>query len=466
MIQDVSQKIHKALAEKMGMGEPISKQAIDSSDLPSPIRTYLLALLEREAERVAEGINNRRDVWIAESVDVRRARTAFAVAVTRNVQLPADRIAEVLRSTSDVVLRYLIRPSSTLQGTIFERAEQSLDVDEILERMRMFSAYPYFQEVLRHYFAEREIEHVEREKLDSVLHRIDRQMTSDFSAEEWSDILEPLYETLAVVPDYAEGVPADVLRIFFREKELGEMLMRMDRYGRGEIISRDELVAILTEAPVAPEEAPQPEPDLDEEPRSRPVDQPAETAAEPASEREMVPLWKQFQRAPGAPARESAAAPSAKDADVPMWQRFRQGASPKPSEPEHPIMKAAEATPMKPDQPMRTAPEPGGAIKSDEHTARTMRDEPVETPSDLDSVERRVLGDRGARSRRMFIRQLFSGSTDDYREALERIDQTSSWAEASRVIAKDVFRRYDINIYDEAAVGFTDMVEARFGESV
>lgn len=450
MIQDVSQKIYKALSEKLHSGEPIGKDAIDSSDIPTPIRSYLVSVLEGEADRVADGINNRRDVWIAETVDVRRARTAFAVAATRNVQLPPDRVAEVLRRTSDVVLRYLVRPSATLQSTIFERAEPSLDVLEILERMRMFSAYPYFHEVLRHYFAERKIEHVERERLDSVLHRIDRQMTTDFSPDEWLDLLAPLYETLAINDAYIDGVPADLLRIYFREKELGDVFGRLDSFAPAELIGRDALLTLLSETPSSSkDEAPESETaerqsvDPDRTTIRHLVEN--EPVADPAGA--MVPLWKQYQRTPGQT--QSAAPNPAPGPVVPMWQRFRQdGPVSPPGVPDRRADHETQSGHREPEAPV------SNSLYSTHNVASAV--------PDLDGLERRVLGSRGTRSRRMFIQQIFNGSENDYRLALERIDEATSWAEASKVIAKDVFRRHDVNIYDEAAIGFTDMAEARF----
>lgn len=461
MIQDVSQKVYKSLAEKLATGEAISKQSVDSSEVPAPIRAYLTAVLEREAERVADSINNRRDVWIAESVEVRRARTAFAVAATRNVQIPADRVSEVLRRASDVVLRYLIRPSSTLQGTIFDRAEPSLDVEEILERMRMFSAYPYFHEVLRHYFAEKEIEHVERARLDAVLHRIDRQMTADFSADEWSEVLTPLYRTLGMVPEYADGVPVELLRMFFREKEMGEALIRLDGLRPDELVSPEQLTELLSAERESSEEAPASQSagtiNAEVTQRKRPATTHSPAQAEGASGDTLVPLWKQFQRAPDAPPPvrpERTNSPPAAETGVPIWQRFRQApasgtTSSRKTERSEPVTPALRSATRPPATPPTSDPEDTSG---------------VEPESSIDALERQVLGDRGARSRGMFVRQLFSGSESDYRSALESIARTSSWAEASRVIARDVFRRFDVNIYDEAAVGFTDMVEARFAE--
>ena len=87
--------------------------------------------------------------------------------------------------------------------------------------------------------------------------------------------------------------------------------------------------------------------------------------------------------------------------------------------------------------------------------------EPGTEPDTLDQLEAHVLG-QGARSqRRVFVRQLFSGSEDAYRGLLEKLRPARSWAEASHLIA-EAFRQHQVNIYHDAAVAFTDAAEARF----
>lgn len=81
---------------------------------------------------------------------------------------------------------------------------------------------------------------------------------------------------------------------------------------------------------------------------------------------------------------------------------------------------------------------------------------------DLTQIERAVLGEAGARYRELFIKSLFERSVDTYERVLRRLHDADSWRDASRVIARDVFRAFDINIYSEPAVLFTDAVQARY----
>ena len=80
----------------------------------------------------------------------------------------------------------------------------------------------------------------------------------------------------------------------------------------------------------------------------------------------------------------------------------------------------------------------------------------------LEALERAVLGETGVRNRDLFLRHLFAGAVDDYERVLRRLQAAPDWSTASKIIAEDVFRRQQVNIYSDPAVAFTDAVEAKF----
>jgi hypothetical protein len=80
---------------------------------------------------------------------------------------------------------------------------------------------------------------------------------------------------------------------------------------------------------------------------------------------------------------------------------------------------------------------------------------------DSATLEFAVLGP-SAWQRDTFIDRLFGGSSEGYFDALNRILQASDWRSASDIITVDVFRANRVNIYDEAAIDFTNAVEAQF----
>ena len=85
-------------------------------------------------------------------------------------------------------------------------------------------------------------------------------------------------------------------------------------------------------------------------------------------------------------------------------------------------------------------------------------------PADLDTIEYAVLGEIGVDKRDLFVHSLFDRSIEAYERVLRQLYASTNWSEASKIIADDVFRAFQINIYSDPAILFTDAVEARYLE--
>jgi hypothetical protein len=451
MLNESVRLIHESVRSRLPANKAITRASLDEVELPAALIDYLDALLSREGERIADAIKSRRDPWVSENVDVSRARTALAVAASRNAQVPERDRDAVLGDATSMVTRYLVRPARTLVELIFADDDDELAVEEVADRMELLRSYPYFDDVLKHYFEDKEIKHVDRARLDAVLHRIDRQMTSDFTPEEWTQVMTPLYEMFAVSEEYRAGIPVRILQEYFREKEAGESLERLSRLSPDDLVSSMQLKEILESPMVEPAPEPEPEPLPVAPPKPRPITEAPAQTSEPAGP---VPLWKQFQgggpaRPAPEPRRETPVArpsePAPSGPPAPLWQQFRAG-GPEPGRMNTP-----------PPNPEREAPA--------SHSKPEQTPKPVPTrnePASLADLESDVLGPRGRKNRKMFVRQLFGGDEDEYRQALEGIARSTSWANASQFIAREVFRKHEVNIYDDAAIAFTDLVEERF----
>ncbi len=73
-----------------------------------------------------------------------------------------------------------------------------------------------------------------------------------------------------------------------------------------------------------------------------------------------------------------------------------------------------------------------------------------------------MFGPANLPKRDLYVQKLFQGDEDAYRRVLERLRTTERWSEASQIIARDAFRAHQVNIYSDAAVHFTNAVEASF----
>jgi hypothetical protein len=80
----------------------------------------------------------------------------------------------------------------------------------------------------------------------------------------------------------------------------------------------------------------------------------------------------------------------------------------------------------------------------------------------LDKLEMQVLGMNGSNNRKMFIEHLFGGSRLKYEQLLRQLNGSPNWAQASQLIANEVFKKNQVNIYSPAAIMFTESVEDQF----
>ncbi|MEM8599909.1 MAG: hypothetical protein AAGF99_08310 [Bacteroidota bacterium] len=168
--------------------------------------------------------------------------------------------------------------------------------------------------------------------------------------------------------------------------------------------------------------------------------------------RDDQPLWTRYAAPPtpsvndqfATPEEASASAPEEGDDDVPLWRRFFTGGDSGPTVPE---TEAEEPTGVFSDEPVPSETVPVETATSD--------------PDDIAALEKRLLGP-AAEQRSWFVAQLTEGDEDAYDATLRALDAAQSWTEASQIIARDIFRRYRVNIYSAPAIAFTDAVETHF----
>ncbi|WP_022836169.1 hypothetical protein [Salisaeta longa] len=203
-----------------------------------------------------------------------------------------------------------------------------------------------------------------------------------------------------------------------------------------------------------------------------------DTRAGASADDEPAPLWKRFQssddenaKARTEPADASSAAEEEK---TPLWARFQSEKNQKAarrlaadeSSPEAPADQAAAPAadtdaPDAPRTPDADASQRASAAEPAEPSAPAPS-APADTGEPVSVLEEDVLGANAEANRAMYVRQLFSGNIDAYERVLRRLRTIETWSEASQFIAQEVFRKHKVNIYSDAAVSFTDAVEARY----
>jgi hypothetical protein len=364
-----------------------------------------------------------------------------------HLRVPQDQWTDTLRMATRRTTEYLVRPVPTLTAFVFEDASAAVPVDRIQWRMRFFGPYDYLRNAVEAFAEKRDRDAFEQDQVDRILRRVDERMTADFDTDRWLRLLDPLFETA----QHASGrkqIPLPVLRTFFEEKNASHILDELAPHDREAAVSpqtlRDLFESTVTES--ASEEG---------ERASAPAALDSDDADDAAT-----PMWKQFQFEQDSSRRREPEDEQTDDSQ-PLWTQFSTRKF--SSGPEY-----DSASSSSPPDSTSTPEPPSGAQSSSESEPLSGSESAPTAPSHdpvLTALEREVFGHEQASNRSVYVRELFQGDGDAYRDVLERLRRTGTWSEASQIIASDVFRANQVNIYSDAAVHFTDAVEAGFKEA-
>ena len=276
--------------------------------------------------------------------------------------------------------------------------------------------------------------------------------------------------------------------------------------------------AKLQPTPAPEPVAPQPEAEDDGQPKplweqfQAPEEEREETPVEQTQSDESVPLWMKFQKTGVSSVASSMQAPQAEPVMSPQLKPEAEPTPELPTEepemqeapvdemPAPPVESIAPPEPVLPPEPVapaqpvedrqpapshsdsvpfvapqpepvssyanQFAPPPSSPYASQEvppvFSDAPQYAEPIPELSPLEDLEQSVLGSYGANSRDMFVEHLFGGSSEAYESMLANLKALNSWEEASGVIAEEVFKKHQVNIYSPAAIMFTESIEEQY----
>lgn len=432
-----------ALSRSLLDAFPPNRSYSPADFLRPPMPESVARVLNRMLQEHLEAATPRDNAWIDfRNPNVIRASEAYRSELTRHIAVPQSAWAKMLRRACAAALSYLVQPVQTLLDEVFADGREAVRPEEVLSRVRDLPAYSYFTEILEAYFEQKDVSLLDRERFHRLLQRIDGQMTSDYSGEDWVRLIEPLVALTELIPEWGDGVPVEILRTFFQEKDVEAVVARLDaRYTmKGQTLVPVSEIERLFVARVD---------DFDpDETVLSDVGRMVDSANRRVQDEGSVPLWKQFEKA-GPPVETSVSVRSH------TGPRHGRDSGSDRSEGGQPLWKQFRAEPVGDSKP----PGGGDAVLP---TRRASRESSGGRARDLSSLERTVLGERGAGNRDLFLRHLFGGSADDYEQTLRRLESAGSWSEASQIIAREVFLKHQVNIYSDAAVAFTDAAEGQY----
>lgn len=455
MSRSLADPLYERLLRSFPADQDYTRGDWDDEVMPEPVAHFLGQLLRHYSRREARRLRRARSDWVDyNQPEMEKAVRTFFNAVESNTRVPEEEWEDTLRQATYHSTAHLVRPVYVLSDFVFAEREKPLRLPEVLWRMNFFKPYGYLREAIHAFAKKKDLEAIGPDQFENVLKRIDERITADYSADRWLQLLEPLFEHARRAVG-EKRMPVSLLDVFFDEKGNRAIQHRLSMYADDgyEYVQPNVLRRLIEEA----EEIPVPE---EEEPEESTPESAPSTADRVATDDDIwgvagaarpegsgapqptpeggdgVPLWKRFQegrKASGAPSDGSEGASAENGEDKPLWARYRrQGVN-------------------------EVAPDAGGQGGGTGESGSRGN-------SDLEALERNVLGVSNPPHRAVYVRQLFGGDETAYEEVLERLKYADSWGKASQIIASDIFRAYKVNIYSDAAVHFTNAVESRFRE--
>ena len=443
--------LHERLLQSFPADRAYTSADWKGDAMPSPVCHYLDHFLRHQARQEADRLRRARTDWVNyDHPEVEGSARTFLDAAEAHTQVPANEWADTLRTATHRTAQYLVRPVSTLTSFVFEEASGAVPLSQIQWRMRFFGPYAYLRDAVQAFAKKRNRDALDQDTVRQVLRRVDERMTTDFDADRWVQLLDPLFDAARHATGQRQ-VALSLLRAFFEAKNATRIADRLTAHElEGDTQAADpdtlrRLIDGIEEDETERHDAPALSFDADlqastEAARARSSEPPSTDERDGGA----APMWKQF--AQDTSRRHSENDTADTDGSQPLWTQFQKRTSPSGSGNNASASSSATGSEPQPSSsPQRSSPSSASG-------------------DDLALLEREVFGSSNPPKRDVYVQKLFQGDREDYRRVLDRLREIESWSTASQIIASDVFRAHQVNIYSDAAVHFTNAVEAGFKE--
>jgi hypothetical protein len=477
-----------------------------AADIPYAVKTFFRADVEI---LLAEELHRQRKStrFNYEHPEVRNLQHQITSVLVMNYGYPRKEFYERLDGAVHMIVNYLVRPQWTLANVIFE-GESQISSAALMRLLRYFGPYEYLRSLLLRFIEDKRVATFSKEDFALLLWKVDGHFIRRKTGYEVARIVSALFEFLEYPASTGEdSIPIRGLMKYFADKgltsavhrlhvevergtdrikrhDLGELLEdirrtsgafevervehlrssgsvnilempqddeplhgasaqhvphgerpadgTIDAHEEADIIESELKVAseisielererAASHAPAIPEEKPKPEPAPSFWPGTvivAPPTDPKPAAAEPHPSPDFL---HHVSSAPAGIEPEAAPAPTL--TPVPLAER------PAPSA--QPVQAAAPAPPPSPRTPTASSALPSLMLYMSEG------------------------------EKRKFVKRIFKQEEMAFLDALRRIDQITSWRQAS-VFIDEIFIANDVDPYSSEAIRFIDIVQEKF----
>ena len=229
MLREVSESLFEFLIEAFPTDHSYSRSDIEQDPMPPLMAHFLGQTLQHKLDVEVEHLRTVRSSWFNyEHPEVQHTYKSFVASLAQHSQIPSEEWRGTLKRTTKLVIAHLILPTHTLVEFVFRDDEGPLLAPVIYRQLSYFAAYPYLREAVETFLKKRQLKEIDRTRFSSLLSQIDRHMTANYTTDEWLRLLRPLFDLMRRVPQTrTDGIPIDLLSMFFGDKEAYEIQGRL-----------------------------------------------------------------------------------------------------------------------------------------------------------------------------------------------------------------------------------------------
>ncbi|NNE36556.1 MAG: hypothetical protein HKN13_15080 [Rhodothermales bacterium] len=403
------------ISKQLASDDFLSAEQLSVSEIPADVGHFLIQALQRRGTLEARDLIDTRSSWFDfESSSVRRSCLEFITSMSKQARFPRADFDKALARAVDTCVDYVINPAPTLARFVISTGQHSNSEQAIRRRAGYFLYYGYLLEGVETYLAKQPPDEYESSRLDAYLRKIDQNRCETLSTEAWMRLLHPVLSLSRFVSAHEEEISVELVCAFLEQKNvetLTESVRSAGNESNGFLdVSRlESVIQHVLEPKVIVQESH--------------VATPGVSDGSSQNSSGDLPLWKQYARDDQATTSETLGNTGSESPAEPLWKTYQT------DEPDEAIASSTGAT-------------------SDAYT-----------PSAVLSNEEKLLGD-SSQHRSRFIQDLFGGDERAYLVAIDQLLAEKSWPGASSVLASQVFRKHQVDIYSATAIAFTDAVES------
>ncbi|HBX64816.1 MAG TPA: hypothetical protein DEG32_01135, partial [Balneolaceae bacterium] len=137
----------------------------------------------------------------------------FQQALFANSRLPKDKFYVVTSRVMTEIVKVYLEPRQHMAEYIY-KGEEELNYEELVQRTNRLTIYKHFARAIPLYMKKRKLETLEKKRCKLLIHNLDANLVSSYTAKDWAQVLELLF-TL-----FGGKIDAKLIQLFFEDKGL------------------------------------------------------------------------------------------------------------------------------------------------------------------------------------------------------------------------------------------------------